>query len=148
MEIFAAKVNALMSRAAARDLYDFNNMEYYGLFDETEREVFRKCIIFYNSISQEHVNLSFDCSEIDSLTFKKIRRELFPVLKKKDNFDLDSRKDSAKKYINELMIITDKEREYMEQFEKKVYKPELLFDEAEVIERIKNHPMAIWKCRA
>ncbi|MEG2013689.1 MAG: nucleotidyl transferase AbiEii/AbiGii toxin family protein, partial [Anaerovoracaceae bacterium] len=69
-------------------------------------------------------------------------------LKKKDNFDLDSRKDSAKKYINELMIITDKEREYMEQFEKKVYKPELLFDEAEVIERIKNHPMAIWKCRA
>lgn len=46
MEIFAAKTNALMSRAAARDLYDFNNMVYYGLFDMTEEDLFRKCIIF------------------------------------------------------------------------------------------------------
>lgn len=38
MEIFAAKTNALMSRAAARDLYDFNNMVYYGLFDLEERK--------------------------------------------------------------------------------------------------------------
>ncbi len=37
MEIFAAKTNALISRAAARDLYDFNNMVYYGLFDSDER---------------------------------------------------------------------------------------------------------------
>ena len=38
VEIFAAKANALMSRAAARDLYDFNNMIYFGLFDESEYE--------------------------------------------------------------------------------------------------------------
>ena len=38
IEIFAAKANALMSRAAARDLYDFNNMIYFGLFDESEYE--------------------------------------------------------------------------------------------------------------
>ncbi len=56
MEIFAAKVNALMSRAAARDLYDFNNMLFYGLFDESEYELFRKCIIFYASISAEIIN--------------------------------------------------------------------------------------------
>ena len=46
MEIFAAKTNALMSRAAARDLYDFNNMVHYGLFDQAQGDLFRKCIIF------------------------------------------------------------------------------------------------------
>lgn len=39
MEIFAAKADALMSRAAARDLYDFNNMIYFDLFDESEYDL-------------------------------------------------------------------------------------------------------------
>jgi predicted nucleotidyltransferase component of viral defense system len=33
VEIFASKIVALGSRAAARDLYDLNNMLYFGLFD-------------------------------------------------------------------------------------------------------------------
>lgn len=48
IEIFASKTNALLSRAAARDLYDFNNMLYFGLFDESEYDLFRKCIVFYD----------------------------------------------------------------------------------------------------
>lgn len=32
-------------------------------------------------------------------------------------------------------------------FEQKKYKPELLFDDKEIVERIINHPMAIWKCK-
>lgn len=74
VEIFAAKANALMSRAAARDLYDFNNMIYFDL--------------------------------IDGLEFSKIRRDLFPVLQKKDNFNLDERKEEAIKFIKELMVLT------------------------------------------
>ncbi len=76
MEIFAAKANALMSRAAARDLYDFNNMIYFGLFDEPEYELLRKCIIFYASISAEQMNKAFDTSAIDRLNFSRIRRNL------------------------------------------------------------------------
>lgn len=48
-----------MSRAAARDLYDFNNMIYFGLFDESEYELFRKYIIFYASISADKINKTF-----------------------------------------------------------------------------------------
>ncbi len=145
MEIFSAKANALMSRAAARDLYDFNNMEYYGLFGESERDLFRKCIIFYNTISQEKVNKTFDTSAIDTINFSKIKRDLFPVLRKKDNFDLDERKQRAKKYIKELMIVTADEMEFMNAFENKEYKPELLFDNEKIIERLKDRPMAMWK---
>lgn len=147
MEIFAAKTNALISRAAARDLYDFNNMIRFGLFDESENDLFRKSIIFYNTISQETVNKSFDTSAIDSLTFPKIKRDLFPVLRNKEFFDLEERKRTTKEYIADLMQITEKEMQYMEAFEQKDYRPELLFDEQEIIENIREHPMALWKCR-
>lgn len=145
MEIFAAKANALMSRVAARDLYDFNNMIFYGLFDETEYELFRKCIIFYASVSAEVINKEFDTSAIDSLNFTKIRRDLFPVLRKKDNFDLEERKKKAKEFIEELMVLTPQEKEYLDAFERKEYKPELLFEDAAILENIKEHPMVLWK---
>ena len=147
MEIFAAKANALINRAAARDLYDFNNMTFLGLFDELEEEMFRKCIVFYNTISQETVNKSFDTSAIDKLTFVKIRRDLFPVIRNKEHFDMDARKQNAKEYIHGLMQLTEQELQYMTEFENKNYKPELLFDDKEILERIKAHPMAIWKCQ-
>ncbi len=147
IEIFAAKENALMSRAAARDLYDFNNMIYFGLFDESEYELFRKCIIFYASISADTINKTFNTSAIDGLEFSKIRRDLFPVLRKKDNFNLDERKEEAKKFIKELMVLTPEEKEYLKLFETGEYRPELLFEDDEIIWNIKEHPMAIWKMK-
>jgi len=55
MEIFAAKANALISRAAARDLYDYCNMIEMNLFSD-EKDMFRKCILFYATISAKEVN--------------------------------------------------------------------------------------------
>ncbi len=147
IEIFAAKANALMSRAAARDLYDFNNMIYFDLLDESEYELFRKCIIFYASISADKINKTFNTSAIDGLEFSKIRRDLFPVLRKKDNFNLDERKEEAKRFIKELMALTPEEKEYLELFETGEYRPELLFEDDEIIWNIKEHPMAIWKMK-
>lgn len=146
MEIFAAKGNALISRAAARDLYDWGNLIAGNLF-ENERDLFRKCFAFYATISAEIVNRNFDTSAIDSLSFDKIRRDLFPVLSKKDNFMLEERKQQAKDYIADLMQMTEREQEYMDRFIAKEYVPELLFDDKEIVERIKEHPMAIWKCQ-
>lgn len=146
MEVFAAKGNALISRAAARDLYDWGNMIAENLFED-ERDLFRKCFVFYATISAETVNRNFDTSAITSLKFDKIRRDLFPVLSKKDNFMLDERKQQAENYIAELMQLTEREQEYIERFISKEYIPELLFDDKEIVERIKEHPMAIWKCQ-
>ncbi len=146
MEIFAAKGNALISRAAARDLYDWGNMIDENLFAD-DRDMFRKCFAFYTSISAETVNRNFDTSGIDSLKYDKIRRELLPVLSRRDSFILDERKQQAKDYITDLLQLTEREREYMDRFIAKEYVPELLFDDMEIVERIKGHPMAIWKSR-
>lgn len=147
VEIFAAKANALMSRAAARDLYDFSNMIYYGLFEESEYEILKKCIIFYASISSEVINKEFDTSAIDNINFTKIRRDLFPVLRNKEKFDLEARKSTVKSFIKELMTLTEQEQDYLKAFEQKEYKPELLFSDEKILENIRNHPMARWKTR-
>lgn len=146
MEIFAAKGNALISRAAARDLYDWCNMMDEDLF-VNQQNLFRKCFIFYMTISADNLNRTFETSAIDSLGFDKIRRDLFPVLNKKDNFSLEEKKERAKDYISALMILTEDEKEYIERFGLKKYSPELLFEDEEIVERIRMHPMALWKCR-
>lgn len=146
MEIFAAKGNALINRAAARDLYDWGNMMQEKLFEE-DRDMFRKCFAFYATISAETVNRNFDTSAIDSLNFDRIRRDLFPVLNKRENFKLGERQQQAKDYIARLMQLTEQEEEYMDRFISKEYMPELLFDDKEIVERIQRHPMALWKCQ-
>lgn len=146
MEIFAAKGNALINRAAARDLYDWGNLIEEKLFAD-KMDMFRKCFVFYATISAEKINRTFDTSAMDSLRFDKIRRDLFPVLSKKDNFRLEERKQQAKEYIAELMQLTERENEYMDRFVAKEYRPELLFEDEEIVERLKLHPMALWKCQ-
>ncbi len=41
IEIYATKINALLNRAAARDLYDVRNMIKFGLFDESEAAILK-----------------------------------------------------------------------------------------------------------
>jgi len=147
LEIFGSKINALINRAAARDLYDVFNMIKFKIFDESEEQLLRKCVVFYAAISAREINKSFDTGAIERITKYKIRTDLVPVLTKQDPFDLDSAKKAAKDYISELMVLTPQEHEFLERFEAKEYKPELLFEDADIIGRIKSHPMALWKIR-
>ena len=146
MEIFSAKCNALMNRAAARDLYDWNNLMEYNLFQD-EKDLFRKCIIFYASISAEKINKEFSTTSIDDISFSNIRSELFPVIRDKANFDLDDRKNRSKEYIKNLMQLSKKEQEYIKCFENRDYRPDFLFEDEDIVKRLLQHPMAIWKCK-
>ena len=145
LEIFAAKTNALMSRATARDLYDFNNMVRLDIFDGDKQELLRKSIVFYASISAQKINKNFDTSAINRIDFSKIRRDLLPVLREAGEFDLEERKREARDFINNLMVLTAEENEYLRCFELGEYKPELLFENNVILENIKEHPMALWK---
>lgn len=49
--------------------------------------------------------------------------------------------------MHELMQVRPEEDEYMERFISGEYRPELLFSDATIVERLQDHPMAIWKCR-
>ncbi|MCE5225021.1 MAG: nucleotidyl transferase AbiEii/AbiGii toxin family protein [Porphyromonadaceae bacterium] len=146
MEIFAGKIVALLSRAAARDLYDINNMLNYGLFDEAEQDMLRRCAVYYSAVCGDLVPETFDVGRIDSITKYQIKTGLFPVIRKTERFDLAAAQNRVKSYLAKLLVTAEAERSFWDAFRNKDYRPELLFD-GEVLERVKNHPMALWKCR-
>ncbi len=151
IEIYGSKINALLSRAAARDLYDARNMIHFGLFNESEKEMLRKCVVLYAAISardKNSINKDFDTTDIDLITNQKIKRDLFPVIKRKDDFELEPAKKLVKAYITDLMVLTKEEKEFLDEFESGEYIPELLFEDKDILDRIKNHPMALWKMRS
>lgn len=149
IEIFASKINALLSRAAARDLYDINKMIDSNLLIGQE-DILRKCIIFYASITSDNLNQIFSTDAIDSISLTKIRRDLLPILtyeERHQGFNLDSRKRNVKDYIQSILIPVASEKEYLMYFSNKEYRPALLFQDQDILERIIDHPMAIWRCR-
>lgn len=50
-------------------------------------------------------------------------------------------------YLHELLHFSESELAFIENFKQREYHPELLFDDADMIARISQHPMALWKCR-
>lgn len=147
IEIFGSKINAMLNRTAARDLYDVGNMVRYGLFDRSEQGILRKCVIFYAAISAKKINKDFDTKVIDKVDKHKVKTDLLPVIRRKENFNLEATKKAVKSYIKELMVLNDSEIEFLKRFERKEYVPELLFEQEEILARIDRHPMALWKTR-
>lgn len=146
IELFAGKIKALIERCACRDLYDVNNLLKYNKLSETNKDLLRKIVIFYLAVGGNSLpQTSFDFSSIDSLTYRDIRASLIPVLRKDEKFTYEDVKQQVKTFLQNLMILSESETEFIKQFNAGIYQPELLFDESEQIERIKNHPMAIWK---
>jgi len=68
-----------------------------------------------------------------------------PLLKKKEHFDLDDARKQVSLFLKELLVLTDREREYINAFNKGKYLPRLLFEEDTIASRLENHPMALWK---
>ena len=145
IELFAAKINALLSRAAARDLYDTYNMISFRLFPPEELALLRKSVVFYTAISQEEIPAYYNMNSLDQITLRKIRTDLLPVIQKGEFINLTQMKETVKEYLSQLMQLTPNEREFLTAFANKVYLPEQLFDDTRIVERIQNHPMALWK---
>lgn len=146
LEIFSAKTVALLNRAAPRDLYDMFNMQKYGLFDETQERLFRKCVIFYAAIASETAPERFDLNGIGNISAQKIKTDLVPVLRRGERFDLASAQEQIKNYLNDILKPEDTELSFWRAFSEGTYQPELLFDDTDILSRIEHHPMALWKC--
>lgn len=148
LELFGSKIKALIERTAARDLYDVYNMINESTFSGKELDALRKVVLFYLAVGGSNppkTIYSFDA--LDKITFTQIRANLLPVLRKSDHFDFEAAKAIVKTYLSNLMVFTESEKMFVENFNKCNYRPELLFNQMDIIERIKAHPMAIWKTR-
>lgn len=146
IEIFGSKLVALMTRSTPRDLYDFFYMINANIFNEEEIKKIKKCAVFYRAISNEDGIFDFNLDNLDSITQNNIKRFLIPVINAKEFFSLLEAKQAINDFFNNHFILDENESMFIEQFKRKKYIPELLYDGDE-LKRIQNHPMAIWKTR-
>ena len=76
-----------------------------------------------------------------------IKTRLLPTLKDRNprKSNIDEMKRYVKEYLEDILIVDDKAKEFYDKFQNEIYEPELLFADEEIIERVKEHPMIIWK---
>lgn len=59
--------------------------------------------------------------------------------------ELENMKNTVKGFIEKLLLLTDDEKAFLKAFSEKQYKPELLFDDSDILNRIRQHQMVFWK---
>ena len=142
-ELFAMKICALIDRSKPRDLFDVNKLKSHRPYLDMER--LKKFTVFYMSLDGifKVDESSFD--NIKTITQEDIKKELMPVLPKNSKFDLASAKDDAVEFLNDLLVLNDNEKKYLEEFAKGNFDASLLFNKTFDAERAAQHPMAKWR---
>ena len=141
-ELFGMKICALIDRSKPRDLFDVIKLKKNTVFINEDK--LRKITAFYMSLDgifdvNEH---TFD--SIMAIGQEDIKKELLPVLAKNTKFDLAGTKEEAISFLSDLLVLTDNEKKYLEEFSKGNFDPYLLFEPIDA-ERASKHPMAKWR---
>ena len=141
-ELFAMKICALIDRSKPRDLYDTFRLK--NDFLNLEKDKLRKLTVFYLSLDG-----IFELNEnifkgIEAVSKDSIKKELLPVLKKNEKFNLEAIKQEVINFLQDLLVLTSDETKYLEEFSKGTFNPSLLFDVCSA-ERAAKHPMAKWR---
>ena len=149
-ELYGSKIKALIERCTIRDVYDVYHMLKENLFTESEFNSVKKCVIFYMAIGKTTDRSFSEVLEdfkikINAYMIEKIPQYLSSTLKKDDKFSMINAANIVKDFISNIMFLNESEVKFINEFENGNYFPELLFDEQDIVNRIKNHPMALWK---
>lgn len=144
-ELYASKINALLSRATPRDLYDVNAMIENNVIKDME--LLRKCLIFYNMVGGEQDIDNLTYNNIEKLNFMKFKTQLKPVISKTDKFDLETAKYTVINYLKNLIQLEPAEKDFISNFRANIFMPHLLFDTREHTFNSLLHPMALWRCK-
>ena len=145
IELYASKINALLSRATPRDLYDVNAMIENNVITDTE--LLRKCLVFYNAIGGDYDIQELDYKNVERLDYRKYKTQLKPVISKDDKFDIEKATEKVLAYVKDLLVLTGGEKEFLSKLKDKTYAPELVFDDETIISNIVHHPAVLWRIR-
>lgn len=143
IEIYAAKFCALLNRTTARDLFDVYILSKYNLFDKKEKQCFMLEYIAVNNYKIEDMNIE----KIEKIEKQDIKTKLLPTLKDRNprKNNLDEMKQAVREYLKDTLIVDDNVKLFYDKFQKEIYEPELLFYDKEIVERIREHSMILWK---
>lgn len=148
VELYGSKIAALIGRTTARDVFDVFQLINNNIILDNELDMLKKCSIFYLLTSNEFQPLDelLDLFNINmgNISFSVIRRNLIPMLHVGERIDIDTFKQTVTQFIETLFELNGDEQKYIDSFNAGEYNPGLLFDK-EIADRIKEHPMVLWK---
>lgn len=121
-------------------------MMEYGLFDESQKSMLKKCVMFYSAIGSDSVPDRFHFEQITSVSQQRVKTDLIPVLHRGTWFDAQQAHEQVIAYLEKLLTPDERELSFWTSFGQQEYRPELLFQDADILARIGQHPMALWKC--
>ena len=124
-----------------------HNMVKFGLLDESEEVMFRKCAVFYSAIGATQPPEKFELNNIGKVSAQQIKRDLDPVLRKGERFNLESAQKDVKEYLASVLLPTKEEELFWKAFSEGSFYPNLVFGNDNELRNIARHPMALWKCR-
>lgn len=116
------------------------------MFDESQEPMLKKCVIFYSAIGSDCVPDRFNFEQIASVSQQRVKTDLIPVLRRGAWFDAQQAYKEVIAYLERLLMPDEEELSFLTSFSQQEYCPELLFRDADILLRIRQHPMAIWKC--
>ncbi len=102
-ELYATKINALLSRATPRDLYDVNAMLENKTI--TDYELLKKCLVFYSVIGGDYNIEKLDYKNIERLDYRKFKTQLKPVIALDDKFDINKAKTSVIDFLDRKSVV-------------------------------------------
>ena len=119
------------------------------MFDKEEKQLLKQCFMLEYIAINNYKLEDLDIERIEKLEKQDIKTKLLPTLKDRNprNSNVDQMKQAVREYLKDILIVDDNTKEFYDKFQKGIYEPELLFDNEEIIERIKEHPMIIWKLK-
>lgn len=125
IEIYAAKICALLDRTTARDLFDVYTLSKYDLFDKEEKILLRQCFMLEYIAVCGYKLEKMKIDNIEKLKRQDIKTKLLPTLKdrnpKKSN--VDEMKQAVREYLKDILVIDDNTKLFYDRFQKGIYEP-------------------------
>ena len=130
-ELLGDKISTMLIRGTPRDMYDVYNLEHV----KYDAILLKKIIVFYSSMMMDI--RKFDINKLGVVSQKEFGDQLLPQLIKGAEIDLVEIKNFVMKTTTHLLKFDERETEFIGTlYDKKEYKPELLF----VNDALKEHP--------
>lgn len=147
IEIYATKICALLDRTTARDLFDVYTLIKYDLFDKEEKQLLKQCFMLeYIAICGYKLE-QMKIENIEKIKRQDIVTKLLPTLRDRNprKINLDEMKKDVGKYLKDILVIDSNVNEFYNKFQNGIFEPEIILNDKEIIERVKVHPMILWK---
>lgn len=145
MELVIGKLLAMLDRCAVRDVWDVANLAKKALDVLTERS-FRARFIALSAIL-DHPLSTYRCERLENLIDDRVIDEkLLPLLAGNPSLNANKLIQKAWSVVRPFLELTTQEKEYLQEINKGVLRPEILFPGSP--EESKNfavHPAILWK---